>query len=84
MLSGFENGSIALKDVKSADFFALLLQNTQEGFFADPIYGGNRDMAGWKLVGFPARVTTIATGSSATTKPTRCLRSASWAVPTGQ
>jgi gluconate 2-dehydrogenase gamma chain len=31
----------------------LLLQNTQEGFFADPIYGGNRDMAGWKLVGFP-------------------------------
>jgi gluconate 2-dehydrogenase gamma chain len=24
-----------------------------EGFFADPIYGGNRDMAGWKLVGFP-------------------------------
>ena len=27
--------------------------NTMEGFFADPIYGGNRDMAGWKLVGFP-------------------------------
>ena len=24
-----------------------------EGYFADPIYGGNRDMAGWKLVGFP-------------------------------
>ena len=41
------------KDVKGAEFFALLLQNTQEGFFADPIYGGNRDMAGWKLVGFP-------------------------------
>ena len=29
------------------------LQNTMEGFFADPIYGGNRDMAGWKLIGFP-------------------------------
>ncbi len=53
LLSGLESGSIALKDVKSAEFFALLLQNTQEGFFADPIYGGNRDMAGWKLVGFP-------------------------------
>ena len=50
---GLESGSIALKDVKSAEFFALLLQNTQEGFFADPIYGGNRDMAGWKLIGFP-------------------------------
>jgi gluconate 2-dehydrogenase gamma chain len=53
VLSGLETGSIALKDVKGAEFFALLLQNTQEGFFADPIYGGNRDMVGWKLVGFP-------------------------------
>ena len=24
-----------------------------EGFFADPIYGGNRDKVGWRLVGFP-------------------------------
>ena len=53
VLAGLEDGSIVLKDVKSASFFTLLLQNTQEGFFADPIYGGNRDMAGWKLVGFP-------------------------------
>jgi gluconate 2-dehydrogenase gamma chain len=53
VLKGLESGSIALKDVKSADFFALLLANTQEGFFADPIYGGNRDMASWKLIGFP-------------------------------
>jgi gluconate 2-dehydrogenase gamma chain len=53
VLAGLESGSIALKDVKAAEFFALLLQNTQEGFFADPIYGGNREMAGWKLVGFP-------------------------------
>jgi gluconate 2-dehydrogenase gamma chain len=53
VLAGLEDGSIVLKDVKSASFFTLLLQNTQEGFFADPIYGGNRDMVGWKLVGFP-------------------------------
>jgi gluconate 2-dehydrogenase gamma chain len=53
VLAGLESGSIALKDVDGAQFFALLLQNTQEGFFADPIYGGNRDMAGWKLLGFP-------------------------------
>jgi gluconate 2-dehydrogenase gamma chain len=53
VLSGLDSGSIALKDVKAPEFFALLLQNTQEGFFADPIYGGNRDMAGWKLIGFP-------------------------------
>jgi len=53
VLKGLESGSIVLKDVKSAAFFALLLANTQEGFFADPIYGGNRDMASWKLIGFP-------------------------------
>jgi gluconate 2-dehydrogenase gamma chain len=30
-----------------------LLQNVREGLFSDPIYGGNRNMAGWKLIGFP-------------------------------
>jgi gluconate 2-dehydrogenase gamma chain len=53
VLSGLETGSIKLQGVNGTGFFALLLKNTQEGFFADPIYGGNRDMAGWKLVGFP-------------------------------
>ena len=53
LLADLESGSIELKDTKSAAFFSLLLQNTQEAFFADPVYGGNRDMAGWKLIGFP-------------------------------
>jgi gluconate 2-dehydrogenase gamma chain len=34
-------------------FFNLLLQWTMAGFFADPVQGGNRDMVGWKLIGFP-------------------------------
>ena len=34
-------------------FFSLLYQNVMEGMFADPMYGGNRDKAGWKLIGFP-------------------------------
>jgi gluconate 2-dehydrogenase gamma chain len=53
VLEGLESGSTVLNDVKSSEFFALLLANTQEGFFADPIYGGNRDMASWRLIGFP-------------------------------
>jgi len=53
VLSELEKGSVELKTVKSGEFFNLLLQNTMEGYFADPIYGGNRDMAGWRLVGFP-------------------------------
>ena len=32
---------------------ALIREHTIEGFFCDPIYGGNRDTAGWRLVGFP-------------------------------
>lgn len=35
------------------DFFTILLQNTKEGYFADPIYGGNHAMAAWKHIGFP-------------------------------
>lgn len=35
------------------EFFALLLQNTKEGYFADPRYGGNFGMAGWIHIGFP-------------------------------
>jgi gluconate 2-dehydrogenase gamma chain len=53
VLAGLESGSIALTNVSGTQFFVLLLQNTQEGFFADPLYGGNREMAGWRLVGFP-------------------------------
>jgi gluconate 2-dehydrogenase gamma chain len=33
--------------------FDTLRTHTMEGMFADPIYGGNKDFAGWKLVGFP-------------------------------
>ena len=34
-------------------FFNTIRTHTMEGMFADPIYGGNKDFAGWKLVGFP-------------------------------
>ena len=34
-------------------FFELVLENTLEGFFSDPIHGGNRDAVSWKLIGFP-------------------------------
>jgi len=35
------------------EFFTTLRTHTMEGMFADPIYGGNHDFAGWRLVGFP-------------------------------
>ncbi len=61
VLRGLEGGSIALDSLPSQLFFELLLRNTFEGFFADPMYGGNRDKAGWRLVGFPG----VASGSYA-------------------
>jgi gluconate 2-dehydrogenase gamma chain len=56
ILEGLESGKIALnlsQGLGSRGFFELVLQNTMEGFFADPLYGGNKGLAGWKLVGFP-------------------------------
>src|SRR3954471_10169627 len=52
-LKNLEEGKLALEAVPSRFFFNLLLESTMEGFFSDPIYGGNRGKAGWKLVGFP-------------------------------
>ncbi|TWI57384.1 gluconate 2-dehydrogenase gamma chain [Pseudomonas duriflava] len=52
-LKQFEAGKADFQALPSKTFFAALLQNTKEGFFCDPIHGGNKDMIGWKLVGFP-------------------------------
>jgi gluconate 2-dehydrogenase gamma chain len=53
VLLGLEHGTIPFQGVDGKRFFELLLQNTMEGFFSDPLYGGNRNMVGWKMIGFP-------------------------------
>lgn len=53
VLHGLENGEIELPDVPAKVFFTMLWNNTIEGFLADPMYGGNRNFTGWKLIGFP-------------------------------
>ncbi|MEO8630878.1 MAG: gluconate 2-dehydrogenase subunit 3 family protein [Betaproteobacteria bacterium] len=53
LLHALEDGELDLGDVSAKTFFTLLWENTQEGFFADPIYLGNRGFAGWKLIGYP-------------------------------
>jgi gluconate 2-dehydrogenase gamma chain len=35
------------------DFLPLLVTHTRQGFYADPIYGGNRGRIGWDVIGFP-------------------------------
>jgi gluconate 2-dehydrogenase gamma chain len=34
-------------------FFEVVREHVLQGTFCDPAYGGNRDLAGWRLVGFP-------------------------------
>jgi gluconate 2-dehydrogenase gamma chain len=58
VLHGLEDGSIKFsEDTSNQDlapgFFDALLKDVPEGFFADPIHGGNRDMVGWRMIGFP-------------------------------
>ena len=53
ILEALEHGEIDLPSLSSRLFFTLLWRNTEEGFFSDPMYGGNRNKVGWKLIGFP-------------------------------
>lgn len=48
-----EAGNVNLGEVPSKVFFESLLELTIEGFFSDPVYGGNRDMVAWRMIGFP-------------------------------
>jgi gluconate 2-dehydrogenase gamma chain len=52
-MKAMEAGKAEFAGFTSSMFFDALLQISMEGFFADPIYGGNRDKAAWKMVGYP-------------------------------
>lgn len=56
ILKALEASKVSDPNVPTAvtqQFFAFLLQNTVEGFLADPAYGGNRGKSGWQQLGFP-------------------------------
>jgi gluconate 2-dehydrogenase gamma chain len=57
-LAGFarlapEQQDARLKEIEAGRFFNLLRRNTIEGMFCDPLHGGNVDMVGWQMIGFP-------------------------------
>jgi hypothetical protein len=54
VIAALEQGKAANFTWPSAQaFFNTVRTHTMEGMFADPVYGGNKDFAGWRLVGFP-------------------------------
>jgi gluconate 2-dehydrogenase gamma chain len=52
-LAATEKGEATFSTVPATVFFAQLLTNVKEGYFSDPLYGGNRGMVAWRWIGFP-------------------------------
>lgn len=53
VLRDLERGALKLEGIDGKAFFEQVVKDVQMGFFADPIYGGNRNMVAWKMIGFP-------------------------------
>jgi gluconate 2-dehydrogenase gamma chain len=53
VIGTLEHGSVKLEGIEDDAFFKLILKDTQNGFYADPIYGANKNMAAWRMIGFP-------------------------------
>jgi gluconate 2-dehydrogenase gamma chain len=52
-LKAMESGKAELGEFNGREFLDALLTIVMEGFFADPIYGGNKNKVSWKMIGFP-------------------------------
>ncbi len=52
-LTQMEQGKAEFTSFDSKLFFETVLQSAMEGFFADPMYGGNKNKVSWKMVGYP-------------------------------
>jgi gluconate 2-dehydrogenase gamma chain len=59
-LSAMEHGTAELESFSARAFFGRLHAVVMEGFFSDPMYGGNRNKAGWAMLGFPGLPATYA------------------------
>jgi len=54
ILAEVEAEALTLPDaVRDSAFFETVLRHAREGMFGDPVHGGNRDYAGWDLLGYP-------------------------------
>ncbi|MPZ39207.1 MAG: gluconate 2-dehydrogenase subunit 3 family protein [Rhizobiales bacterium] len=53
VLEALAASKVDLEGIPPAAFFEMIRENTAEGYLSDPLYGGNRNMAAWKMIGFP-------------------------------
>jgi len=64
-LTAMEQGKAEFAGFDSKLFFEAVLQSAMEGFFADPMYGGNRNKVSWRMVGYPGLPATWASKAEA-------------------
>jgi gluconate 2-dehydrogenase gamma chain len=53
LLEAAESGALKFESISAKLFFAYLLGEVRNGYFADPAYGGNKGMGSWKMIGYP-------------------------------
>lgn len=53
VLKAFESDEVKLTTISASAFFKMLRSSTLEGVYSDPLYGGNKNMDGWKMKNFP-------------------------------
>jgi gluconate 2-dehydrogenase gamma chain len=57
VLAGLSTGKVSFDNgLPVRVFWTTVYQTVMEGMFSDPIYGGNRNKAGWRLIGFPGAI----------------------------
>jgi len=57
VLVGLSTNKITFDDGPPVrEFWGMVYQTVIQGMFSDPIYGGNRNKAGWKMIGFPGAI----------------------------
>src|SRR6266567_4897498 len=64
-LTAMEKGAAKFESIEAKPFFEAVLQSAMEGFFADPMYGGNRNKVSWRMVGYPGLPATWAAKAEA-------------------
>lgn len=60
VLKLMDQGKAELPNFDGKQFMEALLNITMEGFFSDPIYGGNKNKVSWRMIGYPGLPATYA------------------------
>lgn len=62
-------------------FFDMLVAHTRQGFYADPVYGGNKDFVGWRVIGFDGPKSLADTVAGRYTTTDYMIMGATWPYP---